>query len=159
MAYESRAWAGLKHTPTLGNLDVSSTSNESARFTVPTGLTVAFLQAQGLTQWIGPSEAWLPVGIMYTIGTTVATGTPVVSAAISGTAVTGANATIPTASSGANYLWASFTTYTRPTLTAGMLWSVKVTTTNSATGVIVPYLAYIPIAYTNVSDGNTTIPV
>jgi hypothetical protein len=149
----------LKRTPTLGNVDVSSTSNESARITVPSGLTVALIQAQGLTQWLGPAEAWLPLGITYYIGTTVATGTPVVSAAISGTAVTGANATIPTGSNSANYLFQPFTTYTRPTMTAGMIWSIKVTTTNSATGVIVPFMWYVPIAYLNVSDGNTTVPV
>ena len=155
--YESRAWAGLKHTPSLGTLDVSSTSNETARITVPSGLTVALLQNNGLTQTMGTGEAWLPVGIWYTIGTSIATGTPVVSAAIAGTAVTGANATLPTASNSTTFNWQSFTSYTRPTLTAGMTWSIKVTTTNSATGVVSPYIGYIPIAYTGVSDGLTTI--
>ena len=157
MAYESRAWAGLKLTPTLGTVDVSSTSNASAAITVPTGLTVALIQKQGLTQWLGPAEAWLPVGFMYTIGTTVATGAPVLSLASGGTAVTGATASVPTASSGANYLWASFASYTPPTFTAGNLLSLKVTTTNSATGVITPYLGYVPIAYVGVSDGVGTV--
>ena len=157
MAYESRAWAGLKHTPTLGSMDVSSTSTESARITVPTGLTVALLQAQGLTQWLGPAEAWLPVGFSYVIGTTVATGAPVISLAQGGSAVTGATASVPTASSGANYLFTAFANYTRPTFTAGNTLSLKVTTTNSATGAITPYLWYVPIAVAGVSEAVTTV--
>ena len=155
--YESRAWAGLKHTPTLGSMDVSSTSTESARITVPSGLTVALLQNNGLTQTIGTGEAWIPVGFWYTIGTTVAVAAPVLSLASGGTAVTGATASIPTAANGTTYLFAALASYTRPTLTAGMTWSLKVTTTNSATGAITPYISYIPIAYTGVSDGLTTI--
>lgn len=155
--YESRAFAGLKYTPSLGTLDVSSTSNETARIVCPSGFTVAFLQANGLTQTLGPAEAWLPIGIWYTIGTTIATGTPVVSAAVAGTAVTGANATLPTASNSTTFNWQSFTSYTVPTLTAGMSWSIKVTTTNSATGVVSPYIGYVPIAYLGVSEGVTTV--
>jgi hypothetical protein len=155
--YEVRQYAGLKHTPTLGTLDVSSTSNETARITVPSGLTVALIQAQGLTQTIGPAEAWLCVGFWYTIGTTIATGTPVVSLAKGGTAVTGADATLPLATNGTTYLWASFANYTRPTIAAADTMSLKPTTTNSATGVITPYLGYIPIAVVGVSDGVTTV--
>ena len=157
MGYPTRMWAGLKHTPTLGSLDVSSTSNETARITVPSGLTVALLQAQGLTESMGPAEAWICVGFWYTIGTTVATGTPVVSLAKGGSAVTGATASIPQASNGTTYLWASFANYTRPTIAAADTMSIKVTTTNSATGAITPYIGYIPIAVIGVSDGVTTL--
>ena len=74
-----------------------------------------------------------------------------------GTAVTGADATLPLATNGTTYLWASFANYTRPTIAAADTMSLKPTTTNSATGVITPYLGYIPIAVAGVSDAVTTV--
>lgn len=157
MGYPTRIWAGLKMGPSLGTLDVSSTSNATAGITVPSGLTAAFLQAQGLTDALGTGEAWLCLGFWYTIGTTIATGTPVISLTKGGTAVTGATATLPLASNGTTYLFAPFANYTRPTIAAADVMGLKVTTTNSATGVITPYLAYIPIAVAGVSDAITTL--
>src|SRR6478736_2143177 len=113
MGYPTRAFAGMKHTPSLGSMDVSSTSTESARITVPSGLTVALLQAQGITEYLGPAEAWLCVGMTYVITTTIATGTPVVSIAKGGTAVTGATMTLPLASNATTLLFAACANYTR----------------------------------------------
>lgn len=156
--YESRAFAGLKHTPSLGSVDVSSTSNASAKVYPPSGMTVALIQGYGLTQTLGRAEVWLPVGAFYTIGTTVATGTPVLSAARNGTAITGATITIPTATNSSDVLWVAMANYTFPTAwAAGDYLTLKVTTTNSATGAITPYLAYVPIAFGGVSEAETDV--
>jgi hypothetical protein len=64
---------------------------------------------------------------------------------------------IPQASNTTNYLFVAIASYTRPTIAAGDAMSIKVTTTNSATGVITPYIWYVPIAVAGVSDALTTI--
>lgn len=156
--YESRTWAGLKYSPTLGSLDVSSTSNATAKVYPPSGLTVALLQNNGLTTTLGRAEVWLVVGVYYTIGTTVATGAPVLSLSRNGTAITGATVSIPTASNSSDVLFAAMASYTFPTAwAAGDYHTLKVTTTNSATGAITPGLCYVPIAVAGVSDANTDV--
>lgn len=159
MGYPTRAFAGLKHTPSLGSIDVSSTSNISAAITVPSGLTVALLQAQGITEYLGPAEAWLCVGMTYVITTTIATGTPVLSINKNGTNITGATMTLPLASNTSALLFAPVaTSYARGTIAAADTMALKVSTTNSATGVINPtYIWYIPIAVAGVSSATTTV--
>jgi hypothetical protein len=158
MGYPTRAAAGLKHTPSLGSIDVSSTSNASAGITVPSGLTVALLQAQALSEYLGPAEAWLCLGMSYVITTTIATGTPVVSITKGGTAITGATMTLPTAANATTILFAPVASYARPTIAAADVMGLKISTTNSATGVINPtYIWYTPIAVAGVSDAVSTV--
>jgi hypothetical protein len=119
------------------------------------GLTVALLQANGLTEYIGTGEAPLMVGVEYTIGTSVTTPAAVLTLANAGVNVTGATVTIPLASSGTAILNAPFVSYTRPTFTTADTWSLVVTTTAGA-GAITPRFVYIPISYPGVSDAQTT---
>jgi hypothetical protein len=119
------------------------------------GMTVALLQANGLTEYTGTAEAPLFVGLEYTVGTTVTVNAAVLILCNAGTGVTGALVTIPTASNSTAIVNAPFATYTRPTIGLTDTWSVKVSTAAGA-GAITSNLVYVPISYAGVSDAQTT---
>jgi hypothetical protein len=119
------------------------------------GITVALLQANGLTEYSGTAEAPLFIGVEYVIGTTITVNAAVLQLCNAGTGVTGALVTIPTGSNATPHINAPFAAYTRPTITTTDTWSVKVSTAAGA-GAITPLLIYIPISYPGVSDAQTT---
>jgi hypothetical protein len=118
-------------------------------------MTVALLQANGLTEYTGTAEAPIFVGLEYAVGTTITVNAAVLQLCNAGTGVTGALVTIPTATNSTAIVNAPFVTYTRPTITATDTWSVKVSTAAGA-GAITSSLVYIPISYPGVSDAQTT---
>jgi hypothetical protein len=118
-------------------------------------MTVALLQSNGLTEYVGTAEAPLFVAAEYTVGTTITVNAAVLQLCNAGTGVTGALVTIPTASNSTAIVNAPFVSYTRPTITTTDTWSLKVSTAAGA-GAITPALIYIPISYPGVSDAQTT---
>jgi len=149
-----RAMGGIKRGPSLGALTVTGT-NETARWNPVTGLTVALLQRNGLTEYVGLSEAPVMVAYEYAVGTTITTNAAVLQLCNAGTGVTGALVTIPTATNSTAIVNAPFATYDHGTLATTDTWSVKVSTAAGA-GAITGWLVYVPISYPGLSDANTT---
>ncbi len=149
-----RCTGGLKRTHDLGSLTTTGT-NETERWSPMAAMTVALLQANGLTEYTGTAEAPLFLGVEYVVGTTITVNAAVLQLCNAGTGVTGALVTIPTATNATAHVNAPFANYTRPTITTTDTWSLKVSTAAGA-GAITPALVYIPISYPGVSDAQTT---
>ncbi len=155
MSFPYRYMSG-SHTANLGTLTTSG-SNTTLLVTTPSGDSDALLQQWKLTQYVGLAEVWVPLGIYYTITTSITTPAAVVQLQFNGENVTGGGvATLGIASSGTTVLYAPFSKYTIDADDApagGDTWAVTVTTTSGA-GVVNPVLLrYVTIPFLGVSDG------
>ena len=141
----------------LGSVTLSGT-NESLRVKVPSSVSVPLLQARFMTGKYPPNEVWVPLGLSYIITTGITVTAGVVTLWMNGVACTGtgAAATLPIASSGADEIFVPFGNYVLPAAPGiGDAWSVKVTTTSTA-GVVNPvYLWYITKPVAGITEGVT----
>lgn len=153
MSFPNRYMSGLHRAASFGALTVSG-SNTTNTVITRSGFTDALLQRYKMTQYLGLAEVWRPIGIDYTIGTSVTTPAAVLTLQKNGVnAATGGTCTIPVASNGSNVLWAAFSDYTFAAADAAAdTWSLTVTTTAGA-GVITATLVYATIPVLGISDG------
>jgi hypothetical protein len=145
----------LIHGNSLGSLTTSG-ANETAKDIAPSGISIPLLQAKNLTGNYAPAEVWVPVGLWYIITTGITVNAAVVTLRKNGvSAATGGTASLPVAASGANWLFAVFSSYTFAAADAAAdQWSVLVTTTSTA-GVVNPVvLCYAIRAIPNVTEGS-----
>lgn len=155
--YQQLLTNGVKLSPSLGALTVSG-ANETLQVTTPSGMTASLLQGLKVSSRTPSNEVWVPLGVFYTITTTITVTAPKLTLRKNGvSAATGGVATLVIAAAATTVLFAPFTAWTFAAApAAGDLWSLLVTTTATA-GVIGAtvgtYLAYVCGSYPGVSDG------
>lgn len=157
--YSLATLAGLHRSGSLGALTIGTgLNNETQKVVTPSAVSVPLLQAKKLTNRYTANEVWVPVGLWYTVTTTITGATPAVTLRKNGvTAATGGVATIPVVAAATNELFVPFTAWTFAAApAAGDQWSIICTTasTNGIIGATVgTYLCYAVGAYLAVSDG------
>ncbi len=122
----------------------------------PSGNSTAFIQAQFLSDWICTGEAWRVVGLQLYTTTTSTVTAPLFQVDKAGTPNTSSTTTATAVRTAPFSEYIPFATYTPGTDTAGLKWSVKISTSPSA-GAAMAAIHYVNITVTGVSSAVTTL--
>lgn len=157
MGFIDRGMTGGYQQKSLGSLTVTG-ANETIKVVSPAAISGALLQSKFISERYSLAEIWVPVGLIYTVTTTMTvTNTIVVLRKNGVSAATGGLITIPFVAADATTEkpMIGFTPWTFAAAdAAGDAWSVLVTQTSTA-GVVSLVLVYGVRVVAGVSDGVT----